>query len=132
MKIILNDSSLEITSRILENRHKVSYPFNISNQNKWSSEGNGFFIDIKLGDEISLTSTISTFVAAFVSSNAEPVAGEALSFANGTSERTKSTSLETTAVENCYLYVNKMMNGLDREPIIEINGMTLNEDGYLE
>lgn len=139
MKLILNDSTLEITSRNKENRYKKVANFSINSSNLWSADDNskGYFIDAKAGDTIVVTPPKTgnqfRYLIAFTSTNT-PIDGAAVSFANGTSERIRSSKEGTyTVSENCYLFILETNTGTDiwKPDSIVINGFTLDENGFL-
>ena len=137
MKVILNNSLLEIASQTIENRHKMVYPAIIDESGIWTVRDDtrsGYFIDIKQGDIIHIEKNdiVSYAVIAFTATNAEPVNGSAVDFANGTSARIRQATINNTAIEDCYMFVMTKYITNNLEPkLIQINGMTLNEDGYL-
>ena len=138
MKLILNNSTIEIISRERENRHKKVVNFLINSSNAWGEDDDneGYFIDAKAGDTIVVTPpTVGSnlrYLIAFTSTNT-PVNGAAVSFANGTSERIRSTVEGTyTVSENCYLFILEKQNEDIWKPTsIVINGLTLDENGWL-
>lgn len=138
MKIVLNNSILEIASKNVENRNKVVYNASPRIAGTWAVSllYSGFFIDIKQGDNIHIEGNDSldtaTVTVCFCSTNAQPVNGAAIPFANNTSAIIQGETLNLSAVENCYMYVMTKYQSHIRAPkTIEINEMTLNEDGYL-
>ncbi len=136
MKIILNNSLLEIASQTPENRHKIEYPANVSDTGKWTVNlyCGGYFIDIKQGDVIHIETndTVNYAAIAFTSTNAEPVHGTTVDFANGTYARIRQATINNVASENCYMFVMTRFSTNNLKPkLIRINGLTLNEDGYL-
>lgn len=140
MKLILNDSTLEITSREKENRHKVQNDgWSIGAQNTWNNYPNctAFFIDIKNGDNIVITPKSGNKILVAFTTNKTNVHNQAVSFASFANGRIRTSDVyQVAATENCYLWVQEIFNSgssdTDFEPdSIVINGLTLDENGYL-
>jgi hypothetical protein len=140
MKLILNDSTLEITSREKENRHKVQNDgWSIGGQNTWNKYPNctAFFIDIKNGDNIVITPKSGHDILVAFTTDETNAHNQAVSFASFANGRIKtSNAYQVSATENCYLWVQEIFNSgasdVDFEPdSIVINGLTLDENGYL-
>ena len=126
MKLVLNNSTLEIMSHQKENRNKETISVYIKGNNTWIGGGAGYFIDVKAGDVITITPNQEhpSGVYAFTSTK-DHTTGETPTFANGTSSRLNVMN-NVSVIENCYLYIMTSYGQDDYTPeSVEINGFIL-------